>query len=134
MSYFNTTLWNSFECIFLQQRLLLAILDACGYIFIESSLNKLERKINKNEILHDKFKQRSTHLLAVLKASLPFLIHFHHAIFYWNGTYYNIVKRILGIRYVSTLLIPFSVLSCLAFRWLKKWFTGFGKTMALQRS
>lgn len=92
-----------FHYVFLQQRLLLAIFDAGGYIFIENFLNKLERKINKNAVLHENFKQRSTHLLTVLKATLPFLIHFHHAIFYWNGTYYNIVKRILGIRYVSIL-------------------------------
>lgn len=85
----------------LQQRLLLAILDACGSIFIENSLDKLERKINKNDVLHENFKQRLTHLLIVLKAALPFLIHLHHAVFYWNGSYYNIVKRILGIRYVS---------------------------------
>lgn len=80
---------------------MLAILDACGFTFIDHSVSKLERRIFENTFLHEKFKCKFLQCLGIVKASLPFLIHFHHAVFYWDGTYYNIAKRLTGIKYVS---------------------------------
>ncbi|XP_065207959.1 peroxisome assembly protein 10-B-like [Planococcus citri] len=84
------------------QRLLVAIAESAGFTFLETILNKLHRKVSENCHMQDDFKRKMLTCIDVTKSMLPFLIHFHHAIFYWNGTYYDMVKRIIGIRYIRS--------------------------------
>lgn len=90
--------------LYLQQRLLMAVAESAGFTFVEFLLNKLHRKVSENSHFHDDFKHKILTYIDVTKSMLPFLIHLHHAIFYWNGAYYDMVKRIVGIRYVSPLI------------------------------
>lgn len=79
----------------------MAIAESAGFTFFEYLLNKLHRKLSENSNIEEHLRYKLMACVDVLKSILPFLIHFHHAIFYWNGAYYDVVKRIIGIRYVS---------------------------------
>lgn len=121
-----------------QQRLLMSVFDACGFTFIEYMLNKIQRRVHQNTFLHDEFRRKTLRCLSVIKAALPLIIHFHLVVFYWHGTFYDIAKRITGIRYVSDsinadifqklLLEDFSLFSFLIF------FADTHKTLAIERS
>lgn len=78
----------------------MSILDASGYTFLESLLKKLQRKVHENELLHDNLKIKILRCLSIMKVFLPFMVQFHVVVFYWYGTFYDIAKRITGIRYV----------------------------------
>lgn len=84
-----------------QQRLLMTVADAFSVVLIEYTLNKWQRTVQENSQLDDSRRHRLLQTITFLKSLFPFLVHFHHAIFYWNGAYYDVIKRIIGIKYVS---------------------------------
>lgn len=76
-------------------------LEAAGLTAIHHYLNYVQKNIKNDAEISVKLKSKIINSIVMLKSILPFIQHFHHALFYWNGKYYNITKRLLNINYVS---------------------------------
>ncbi|XP_054259037.1 peroxisome assembly protein 10-B isoform X2 [Macrosteles quadrilineatus] len=94
-------------------RTFMLLLDSFGSVLLISVLNNLERIVSKSG-LQVRAKEDILETIRTLKTILPFLERCHRALFYCGGIYYQISKRITGIKYV------------LVRRWLKDYESMYG--------
>lgn len=82
------------------------ILNSCGEKVLTEFLKNFEKYIQNLPDEHPLRHEARTRLVEAshtLRESLPFIYQVHRTIFYLNGTYYHVSKRLTNIRYVSKL-------------------------------
>lgn len=80
------------------------ILNTCGEKILIDFLKQFEKYIQNLSDDHPmrpeaRFQLQKASIM--LRESLPFIHRVHKTIFYLNGNYYHMSKRLTGVRYVS---------------------------------
>ncbi|KAJ1531712.1 hypothetical protein ONE63_000379 [Megalurothrips usitatus] len=81
-------------------RLLALLLESFGELFLERIIASLKRKLLAPSDLTIDARASLLEGLSALKSTLVFLTRFHKGVFYWGGEYFQLSKRLAGIRYV----------------------------------
>lgn len=97
------------------------LFNNCGEKILNFCLLKFENKIKtlpKDHPLQESARIELLKISMTLRSFLPIIEKANKAIFYFNGDYYEISKRICGIRYVSYYLALYrlTVSSCFCFK------------------
>lgn len=85
---------------FLQRRLLALLLECFGGIFCDRLIAAFKRQLLAPSDLTVEARASLLEGLGALKSTLLFLTRLHKGVFYWGGEYFQLSKRLAGIRYV----------------------------------
>lgn len=82
----------------------MVLLESSGQPIILALLSLLEGELRNPTVeinITPEARERLLEFIVVMKAALPYIQRLHRGIFYFNGTFYHIAKRLTGIHYVS---------------------------------
>ncbi|KAH9520066.1 peroxisome biogenesis factor 10 [Bulinus truncatus] len=85
------------------KRALMVVLQVCTPYLLKSALHKIELLLTSSTSINIKPKTREKILtvLPLIEKSSTFLHRLHLALFYINGIYYHLAKRVSGIHYIQ---------------------------------
>lgn len=83
-----------------KRRLLALLLESFGEILFSRLITILKRKLLAPSNLTVDARAALLEGLDALKSSLVFITRLHRGVFYWGGEYFQLSKRLAGIRYV----------------------------------
>lgn len=76
-------------------------MECYGEMLCERLLAGLKRKLLAPSNLTIEARATLLEGLSALKSTIVFLTRLHRGVFYWGGEYFQLSKRLAGIRYVS---------------------------------
>lgn len=83
-----------------KRRLLALLLECFGGIFCERLIAALKRQLLAPSDLTEEARASLLEGLGAFRSTLLFLTRLHKGVFYWGGEYFQVSKRLAGIRYV----------------------------------
>lgn len=92
-----------------QQRLLALLLECFGSILCERLISALKRQLLTPSDLTTEARAYLLEGLGAVESTIAFLTRLHRGLFYWGGEYFQLSKRLAGIRYVSYFLVSLNV-------------------------
>lgn len=98
--------------LFLQQRVTMVAIQCFGPVVLRKALRRLEESARSGRLSTYLRPELRTFLMQhtpTLSHSLTVIHRLHLILFYFNGTFYHLAKRVTGVKYVSFLLFYVTV-------------------------
>lgn len=82
----------------------MVVLQVCAPHILQATLDKLERHIQSSSLpsLRPATKETILRIIPLIRKSVTIIHRVHLTVFYMDGIFYHLAKRIAGIHYVSS--------------------------------